>query len=320
MSVPGDDHVDRVVHLDRLVHDLPDRLGARLERSGMREHHDRLDPAAPQLRHPAVDGVGDVGEAVGTPVLGQQPPLRVLGSHADEAHPDARALHHLVGGQEQLAAVALDRVRGDVRIARALPIRVGGECPRAVRALPPAYQPKHLGAALVELVVPDGPDVEPHHVRRLDGRLVVEVAREERGGADHVARVNGDRALGMRARRAREVRAEPGCAAHIRLGRLEVAVEVVDAEELELDGAGERRRRWLVGSGAQPQKRHKGGAGEGGRARKEVAAVGQSQHGGSRGASRFRLSSRRASRGDLLLVRDARATQPAICHRVMTEA
>ena len=89
--------------------------------------------------------------------------------------------------------------------------------------------------------------------------------------------------------RAREVRAEPGGAAQILLGRLEVAVEVVHAKELELDAAVARRRRRRFGAGAKAQKRHQDGAGKRGRGRKQVTAVGQSRHGGSWGASRFRL-------------------------------
>jgi hypothetical protein len=98
--------------------------------------------------------------------------------------------------------------------------------------------------------------------------MLVEVARDERGGPDHVAGVHGDGSLGMRARRAREVRAEPGRAAQVLLGRLEVPVEVVHPKKLELDRAGERRTRRLVGAGTQAQERHQDGAGERGRAGK----------------------------------------------------
>ena len=52
-----------------------------------------------------------------------------------------------------------------------------------------------------------------------------------------------DRAVGVRARRPVQVCAEPGRAAQAGLGRLEVAVEVVDAEELQLDAVVRWRRR-----------------------------------------------------------------------------
>jgi hypothetical protein len=117
-------------------------------------------------------------------------------------------------------------------------------------------------------VIADGAHVETHHVGGPDGRLVVEVARDDRAGADRVAGVHGDRAFGMRARRARQVRAQPGGATRVLLGRLEVPVEVVHSEELKLDGAGGRRRRGLVGAGTEAEERDQDGAGERGRARK----------------------------------------------------
>ena len=127
VGVPGHDHVDRVVHLRRLVDDLARGLGALLERAGVREHDDRLDPAAPQLRHPAVDGVGDVREAVGAAVLGQQQRRRVLGGHADEAHAHTRALDGLVGGQERARRLSRSTVFAAMYgIVGALPVGVRG--------------------------------------------------------------------------------------------------------------------------------------------------------------------------------------------------
>ena len=60
---PGDDHVDRGVHLARLVDDLAGRVVALLEGPRVGQHDDRLDALALQLGHVAVDRVGEVGPA-----------------------------------------------------------------------------------------------------------------------------------------------------------------------------------------------------------------------------------------------------------------
>ena len=90
-------------------------------------------------------------------------------------------------------------------------------------------QPPQLVHALVELVVAERGHVEADAVGRLDRRLVVEVGRGERRGAHEVARVDLDRAAGQRG--AVEAGGQPGRAAEARSGRLEVAVEVVDAQQ-----------------------------------------------------------------------------------------
>src|SRR3712207_7949605 len=50
-------------------------------------------------------------------------------------------------------------------------------------------------AALVELVVAQRAEVEPHLVQRVHRRLVQEVARDERRRVDHVPGVDGERAV-----------------------------------------------------------------------------------------------------------------------------
>jgi hypothetical protein len=71
----------------------------------------------------------------------------------------------------------------------------------------------------------------------------------------------------MGARRASEVRSQPGGAAQILLGRLEVAMEIVDPEELKLDCAWGWGRR-LVGPGVEAEEGNEQRAGEGGSTRK----------------------------------------------------
>jgi hypothetical protein len=117
-------------------------------------------------------------------------------------------------------------------------------------------------------VVADRSDVEAHHVGRFDRGLVVEVARDQGRGADHVARVDPDRAVGVRACGPVEVGTQPGRATDAGLGRLEVAVKVVHAKQLQLDGAVVRRRgRGFVCAGVQAEEGHKQSGREGGRSR-----------------------------------------------------
>ena len=71
--------------------------------------------------------------------------------------------------------------------------------------------------------------------------------------------------------------AEPGHASEPRLGRLEVAVEVVHAEQLQVDEPlallllGPRR----LGAGVQAEQRNEKSGREGGRSGEQVAALGQ---------------------------------------------
>ena len=104
--------------------------------------------------------------------------------------------------------------------------------PRAPAAL---EQPHQLVAALVELVVAHRADVEADLVRGLDGRLVVEPARDERRGADHVAGMHANGAVGQG--RAVEMGLQPGGSSDARPRRLQVAVEVVHAQQAQLHDA-----------------------------------------------------------------------------------
>jgi hypothetical protein len=255
VRVAGDDHVDGGVHLARLVDHLASGVVALLEGARVSQDDDRLDALALQLGHVAVDGVRQVGPAELARVLGEQEVRRVGGRDPDEADLHAVALDDLVGRQDQVAAVPGDGVGTDVGVARQL------------------RQPQRLGAALVELVVAERADVEAHQVGRLDRGLVVPVARDEGGGADHVARVDADRALRMRGRRAVEPRAQPRCSAHVRLRRLEVAVEVVHPQQLQLNGARASGRARLVGARVEAEQRNEKSGGKGGRPGQQVTAV-----------------------------------------------
>ena len=191
---------------------------------------------------------------------------------ADEADPHARPPDHDEGREPKLA-LAVDRVRRDVRVARPGVVRRGrvhepavGVAPVGPRTgpLPALEHPDQLVAALVELVVAERPDVEPELVAGLHRGLVVEPAGEQRGGADHVAGVHADRAPGQRG--TVEVRLQPRRAPDIRPRTLEVAVEVVHAEQPQLHGARTERPAGSPGA-ASPRWRRSRAAQRGARRR-----------------------------------------------------
>ena len=232
--------------------------GPLVEGPGVGQHHDRLDPLAAQLRHPAVDRVGQVEPAELARELGQQEGGRVDRRDADEADLHAVPLDDLVGRQDQLAAVARDRVGGDVGVAR------------------PLHEAQRLGAALVELVVAERADVELHPVRGLDRGLVVEVARDERRGANHVARVHADGAArGARRRRGRaRRRATPrrrGPARAARGGRGGRSRRAAAARRT----ARASLRLGRLGVRVQAEQRYEKSGRESGRSGEQVAALGQ---------------------------------------------
>ena len=139
--------------------------------------------------------------------------------------------------------------------------------------------PQELVDALVELVVADAVVVETHQVEGLDRRLVVEERGDERRRADQVARGDEQRVRVRRLELAdvrRQIldatgevagrceagrpcqRADPAARAR---RRLEVAVEVVQSQDLDLGGLGLLRlaRRRSAGSerGRDDRKRER---------------------------------------------------------------
>ncbi len=136
-------------------------------------------------------------------------------------------------------------------------------------------------------MVADGGDVEVQLVHGLDGRLVVEQPGEQRAGADHVAGRGGDGvgvALAGRPQGLREVLGTArrhGLLAAVRLElldraggalrRFEVAVEVVEGEQLDVDRAAVRAAAWpVVGAGRQGGGGEPGGGGQYGGARSSI--------------------------------------------------
>ena len=113
--------------------------------------------------------------------------------------------------------------------------------------------PQQFVLALVEFVIADRGDRQPHHRQRFDGRLVMEHRRQERAGADQVAGGDEDRVLVALAKLPTSVAmcSAPPAATVIFLRlvlgigdrdaarrRAQVAVEIVDREDAQLDRRG----------------------------------------------------------------------------------
>ena len=253
VRVAGEEHV----HLARrAVDDVLQRTGQPRAAVGRRaadrgaalvqEHDDRLHLLALQLADVAIGGVRLVGEVQHGREDRQEQLGRSFERHPDEADPDAAdALDH-VRREERPAGPDAGHVGGQEReVGAAVAVAVGAAVARVAAA---ALEPQQLGGAFVELVVADRADVEADRVQRLDRRLVVEERRQQRAGADEVAGGHDQRVAVAALERAdvrREVLGAAGGHAHLggaqpagdrpRRVRLEVAVEVVDPEQLDLD-------------------------------------------------------------------------------------
>jgi hypothetical protein len=120
--------------------------------------------------------------------------------------------------------------------------------------------PEQLLLALVEFMVADRGEIEPHHRHGFDGRLVVKHRRQKRARADQVARRDERRVLMALAQALHDARhgLRPAGRHHdlpglvIGIGdpdsagrRHQIAVEIIDRENAQLDrrGIGESARR-----------------------------------------------------------------------------
>lgn len=261
----ADHHVDGVAHAPDDVDDGPGDAGALVDAAGSRpalvkEDDDGFDALLLQLGNQRVHGVGLVAELEAAHASRGDHRGRGLEGHADEGHLDAFEGAHRVGREQRLAGAPVDHVRGEeaeLGAAEAVAVRA------AVRrvAAAPAH-PAQLGRALVELVVPDGAQIQTKGVHGLDRGLVVEQRRQQRAGADQVAGRHHHR-VGVgrfpRADMRREVLDAPGGGpldlARGAGGRLEMTVEVVDGQHLDVNGS--------IGAG-QRATDEQGGKSEGG--------------------------------------------------------
>jgi len=177
--VPGEDRVHRVVHLFRLREDLvsrPTEVGVQGAR--VREHHDGPNAPGFELGGPAVHRLGDVCEAELLCRVGDYDLRGLECRHPDKADLDPVALHDGVGRQDGTSRLPVEGVGSDVGKRRPREVRLRGVLAPLLLTAPD--EALHLLPALVELVVAQSADVEAHLVHRKDGRLVVEVGRDER--------------------------------------------------------------------------------------------------------------------------------------------
>ncbi|CAM5343888.1 hypothetical protein SANTM175S_01080 [Streptomyces antimycoticus] len=170
----------------------------------------------------------------------------------DEADLHALVLPHGVGLEDGLAGLLVGDVRGEVGEVGAregLALLVAA----LLGVAPAVLHPAQLGAALVEFMVADRGDVEVQLVERLDGRLVVEETGQQRAGADHVAAGGGDGVVvaltGVTEGGGQVFGAtrRDGLGGAVRLGLgdgaggalrgLQVSVQVVEGQQLYVDGA-----------------------------------------------------------------------------------
>ena len=111
--------------------------------------------------------------------------------------------------------------------------------------------PQQFVLALVEFVIADGGNIQPHHRQRLDGRLVMEHRRQERAGADQIAGGDEDRVLVPVAELLDQRRHMLGAAGgdddlfglvggigdpDAARRRAQIAVKIVDREDAQIDG------------------------------------------------------------------------------------
>ena len=206
-------------------------------------------PRAFSSRHQRVDGLGLVAEFQPGDAGWRDDVGRALQGEADEGHGNALELLDLVGRKQGLAGALVDRAGGEIAEFGA------GEGMRALAAVDrmaaAVLHAQQLVLAFVEFVVADGGDLQPHQRERLDGGLVVEHRRQQRAGADQVAGGDEDRVLVAFAQLLDQRRHVLGPAGRdgdllgLVLGvgdgdaarrRPEIAVEIVDREDAQIDG------------------------------------------------------------------------------------
>ncbi len=214
----------------------------------MDQHDHAPDALGAQLRDQRVHGVGLVGEIQPGHTRGRDDGRRAFQRHADECDLVAQEVLHPVGRKEGPAAGGLGHVGGQEAEAgageAAIPqvgrqtlarVDVGG----MVAALLHAQQ---FVLALVEFMVPDGVEVDADAVHGLDRGLVLEQRRGQRAGADHVA----GRDHRMQRVGGLELLDAGGKARHARIAggaftAFDIAVEVVEGDELDLQRAADAR-------------------------------------------------------------------------------
>ena len=228
------------------------------------QQHDRLHPGGFQPRHERVGSVRFIGELHPRHSRWGDQGRGRLERHADEADPHpADRLDR--GRGENGSAIGVDNIGGEVGEFRP---RERFEPARLARSrvdldAAAGLHPLQFGDAFIEFVIADRRQFEPSHVERGDRRFVEEQGRADRtrpnqitcrychaiGGA---ALLERGRKIGRAARRDCAIGGGNG-----QLGRLEIAVEIVDREDLHLDPP--ERRALHRGAGGEKNGRQDDG-------------------------------------------------------------
>ncbi len=167
-----------------------------------------------------------------------------LEGQSNEANANAADLFHHIRGQQWPRPFGSGRVEGHVRgeILKGCAAEQRAIQASPFRVTPAVLYPEELAPSIVEFVVAHARDIDTHGVERFDRRLIVKHSREQGRRADQIAGRHDEGirvARGQRRKMGREVLGAAG----IDIGqpavrscrRLQVAVEVVEGEQLDSD-------------------------------------------------------------------------------------
>ena len=227
-----------------------------------------------QFADETVDRVGLVQEREPFDAARRHDARRALERHADVGHLGPLVRLDGVGREDRLAGLVDDVRREELEVGAGEAVAVEAAVRRMAAALLHAEQ---FGCTLIELVVADRVEVEADEVHRLDRRFVVEQRRQQRTGTDQVTCRHHRRvALLIErpdvARQVLRAARRDGVGVRRRVGarvprrrvddeakRLEGAVEVVDGDDLDIDGSRTATRR-RTGAGCGSYQRHRHGS------------------------------------------------------------
>ncbi len=229
------------------------------------------------------------------------------------------------GRHEGLAGGAVEHVRGEIGKARAAEIRHQAAGLAGTRRIAAAgLLAQQFLAALVEFVVADRGQAQAEQVHRFDARLVGPHRGQRRAGADQVARADEQQVLvflapgrqraaqGFDAAGAQGLGLAGGGAGVGVLARFQVAVEVVDGDQVECD----RAARGSGAAGGQQGQRKNGQTGA--RARGNGHDLPLLMETGTRPAWANEIIARRPAHGHLYSLRHKKTAGVATgrsCHR-----
>ena len=198
MGVAGNHDIDRAVEFLDDVDDRPRYPRAFIVVAGriaafVDQHDDGLDAACLQFRDQRIYGVRLVLEFEAREPDGRNDVGRALQGQADEGNGNPIEFPDCVSWKYRLAGILLD---GGGREVMELRAEEGMRPLALVHGMAAAIlHPLQFVLALIEFVVADRGNVEPHHRQRFDRRFVVEHRRQKWAGADQVSGRDKDRVL-----------------------------------------------------------------------------------------------------------------------------